>query len=148
MEIYGEWGHTCSSKNVIMNKICKNCHDIFCYYDILHNPEKRDIIHLCKKENMKMRPQARATERMVLHMKSVYIKLNEINDVYALVNTLVSYDGEVDLESGRYKVDGKSLLGIFSLDLRKPVKLTFHDSDKASALLDSLKGFIVENPEA
>ena len=48
-------------------------------------------------------------------MKSVYIKLNEINDVYALVNTLVSYDGEVDLESGRYKVDGKSLLGIFSL---------------------------------
>ena len=43
-------------------------------------------------------------------MKSVYIKLNEINDVYALVNTLVSYDGEVDLESGRYKVDGKSLL--------------------------------------
>ena len=64
-------------------------------------------------------------------MKSVYIKLNEINDVYALVNTLVSYDGEVDLESGRYKVDGKSLLGIFSLDLRKPVKLTFHDSEKA-----------------
>ena len=51
-------------------------------------------------------PQARARERMVLHMKSVYIKLNEINDVYALVNTLVSYDGEVDpgirsLQGGR-----------------------------------------------
>ena len=71
-------------------------------------------------------------------MKSVYIKLNEINDVYALVNTLVSYDGEVD---------GKSLLGIFSLDLRKPVKLTFHDSEKAEALMNSLKCFIVEDPE-
>ena len=80
-------------------------------------------------------------------MKSVYIKLNEINDVYALVNTLVSYDGEVDLESGRYTVDGKSLLGIFSLDLRKPVKLTFHDSEKAEALMNSLKCFIVEDPE-
>ncbi len=67
-------------------------------------------------------------------MKSVYIKLNEINDVYALVNTLVSYDG-------------KSLLGIFSLDLRKPVKLTFHDSEKAEALMNSLKCFIVEDPE-
>jgi phosphocarrier protein HPr len=81
------------------------------------------------------------------NMKSVYIKLNEINDVYALVNTLVSYDGEVDLESGRYKVDGKSLLGIFSLDLRKPVKLTFHDSEKAEALMNDMKRFIVEDPE-
>ena len=51
------------------------------------------------------------------------------------------------MESGRYKVDGKSLLGIFSLDLRKPVKLTFHDSEKAEALMNSLKCFIVEDPE-
>lgn len=81
-------------------------------------------------------------------MKSVYIKLNEINDVYALVNTLVAYDGEVDLESGRYKVDGKSLLGIFSLDLRKPVKLTFHDSQNIDKLLDDLKPLVVDAPEA
>ncbi len=81
-------------------------------------------------------------------MKSVYIKLSEINDVYALVNTLVAYDGEVDLESGRYKVDGKSLLGIFSLDLRKPVKLTFHDSEKAEALIQNLQRFVVADPNA
>ena len=71
-------------------------------------------------------------------MKSVYIKLNEINDVYTLVNTLVAYDGEVDLESGRYKVDGKSLLGIFSLDLRKPVKLTFQKEENADELIAKL----------
>ncbi len=80
-------------------------------------------------------------------MKSFYIKLSEINDVYTLVNTLVAYNGDVDLESGRYIVDGKSLLGIFSLDLRKPVKLTYHD-DNADDLVNALSAFIVENPEA
>ena len=75
-------------------------------------------------------------------MKSVYIKLNEINDVYTLVNTLVAYDGEVDLESGRYKVDGKSLLGIFSLDLRKPVMLTFHKEENADELIARLGSMI------
>ena len=53
------------------------------------------------------------------------IKLREINDVYKLVNILVGFDGDVDLESGKYKVDGKSILGIFSLDLRQPIKLTY-----------------------
>lgn len=81
-------------------------------------------------------------------MKSIYIKLNEINDVYTLVNTLVAYDGDVDLESGRYKVDGKSLLGIFSLDLRKPIKLTFHDNAKADELFTQIRSFIVDQPEA
>ncbi len=81
-------------------------------------------------------------------MKSVYIKLAQIDDVYTLVNMLVAYDGDVDLESGRYKVDGKSLLGIFSLNLREPVKLTFHDDDKASELFGRLKDIIVDGPEA
>ena len=80
-------------------------------------------------------------------MKSFYIKLREINDVYTLVNTLVAYEGEVDLESGRYKVDGKSLLGVFSLDLRRPVKLTYH-SDNADQLIEALKKFIVDAPAA
>ena len=74
-------------------------------------------------------------------MKSFYIKLNEINDVYTLVNTLVAYDGEVDLESGRYVVDGKSLLGIFSLDLSKPITLEIY-SDECEDLLADLKPFL------
>ncbi|MCQ2430479.1 MAG: HPr family phosphocarrier protein [Clostridia bacterium] len=81
-------------------------------------------------------------------MKSVYIKLNEINDVYSLVNTLVAYDGDVDLESGRYVVDGKSLLGIFSLDLRKPVKMTFHDDDKADKLFKELSHLVIDGNNA
>ena len=81
-------------------------------------------------------------------MRSAYIKLTTIEDVYALVKTLLAFDGEVDLESGRYKVDGRSLLGIFSLDLTKPIKLVFHDESKADELFTRLERFIVEAPEA
>lgn len=81
-------------------------------------------------------------------MKSVYIKINEINDVYTLVNSLVSYEGDVDLESGRYKVDGKSLLGIFSLDLRHPIKLTYHNEESADVLFKAIGQFVVDGPEA
>ena len=77
-------------------------------------------------------------------MKEIKIKLNEINDVYTLVNTLVSYDGDVDLESGRYKVDGKSLLGIFSLDLRQPITMTIHNEENADALLAKIDSFVVK----
>lgn len=79
-------------------------------------------------------------------MKSVYIQLKQIDDVYELVNILLGYDGDVDLESGRYKVDGKSLLGIFSLNLRKPVKLTFHDEAKINGLMDRIQSIVVDEP--
>jgi len=72
------------------------------------------------------------------------IHIKEIKDVYALVNILVGFDGDVDLESGRYKVDGKSILGIFSLDLREPIKLTYDSEVGAQKLYDQLKPFIVE----
>ena len=77
-------------------------------------------------------------------MKSFHIQLKEINDVYKLVNILVGFDGDVDLESGKYKVDGKSILGIFSLDLRQPIKLTYEEEAGAESLRDQLKDFIVE----
>ena len=75
---------------------------------------------------------------------TVNIKLREINDVYKLVNILVSFEGDVDLESGRYKVDGKSILGIFSLDLREPIKLTYEREEGAEKLFSQLEPFIVE----
>ena len=71
------------------------------------------------------------------------IQLKEINDVYKLVNILVGFDGDVDLESGRYKVDGKSILGIFSLDLRQPIKLTYDKEEGADNLRAQLESFII-----
>lgn len=73
---------------------------------------------------------------------SINIKLNTIDDVYKLVNVLVGFDGDVDLESGRYKVDGKSILGIFSLDLRNPIKLTYN-GDRADELMQQLGDMVI-----
>ena len=70
------------------------------------------------------------------------IHLKEINDVYKLVNILVGFEGDVDLESGRYKVDGKSILGIFSLDLSKPVTVEVY-SDNCDDLMEEIKPFII-----
>ena len=75
---------------------------------------------------------------------TVNIHLKEINDVYKLVNILVGFDGDVDLESGRYKVDGKSILGIFSLDLRQPIKLTYASEVGADKLREKLGDLIVD----
>lgn len=77
-------------------------------------------------------------------MKSFNIRLKEINDVYALVNTLLSYDGAVDLGSGRYVVDGRSLLGIFSLDLRQPVAVHVHREEDLEKLQSLLSNFVVD----
>lgn len=74
---------------------------------------------------------------------TVKIHLKEINDVYKLVNVLVGFEGDVDLESGRYKVDGKSILGIFSLDLREPIKLTY-DGENQEDLKKKLEDLIVD----
>jgi phosphotransferase system HPr-like phosphotransfer protein len=72
------------------------------------------------------------------------IQVKEIKDVYSLVNILIGFEGNVDLESGRYKVDGKSILGIFSLDLRQPIKLTYDSENGADKLYEQLKPFIVD----
>ena len=59
-------------------------------------------------------------------MKSIVILLNTTDSVKNFVSTISKYDYEMDLRSGRYVVDAKSLLGIFSLDLNKPVILEIY----------------------
>lgn len=70
-------------------------------------------------------------------LKNISISLKEVNDVTNFVNLLTTYDYEVDLVSGRYIVNAKSLLGIYSLDLSKPVKLVIY-SDECDELLAKL----------
>ena len=76
-------------------------------------------------------------------MKDLYIKLNTISDVRDIVNAVNSINGDIDLTSGRYTVDGKSIMGIFSLDLMNPIKLTAHTTDE-NELLEKLGKFICE----
>lgn len=74
-------------------------------------------------------------------MKSVNIRLSTIENVRKFVNTVSKYDIDIDLSSGRYVVDAKSIMGIFSLDLLEPIKLTAH-SDNADKLFADLAPFI------
>lgn len=69
--------------------------------------------------------------------------LNSINDVKDFVNTVSRYDFDVDLVSGRYVVDAKSIMGIFSLDLSKPIKAEIH-ADDASQFLAEIDRVIIK----
>ena len=62
-------------------------------------------------------------------MKSYEIFLRTIIDVKNFVNTISDFDFDVDLVSGRYVVDAKSLMGIFSLDLSRPITLRVFSDD-------------------
>ena len=70
-------------------------------------------------------------------MKTVSILLNSIDKVKAFVNDISKYDFDFDLVSGRYVIDAKSIMGIFSLDLSKPIDLNIHT--EGSELEDVLK---------
>ena len=76
-------------------------------------------------------------------MKTVQILLNTINDLKFFVNAVSKYDYDVDLISGRYAIDAKSIMGIFSLDLSKPITVQAH-TDDPSAFLEEIKQYIVE----
>ena len=76
-------------------------------------------------------------------MKSVKIRLSTIADIRDFVNIVAAYDGEIDLISGRYVVDGKSIMGIFSLDLLSPITLQTEGPD-ADALIAKLQNYIVK----
>ena len=71
------------------------------------------------------------------------IMLSAINDVKEFVSEVSLCDYDVDLYSGRYAVDAKSIMGIFSLDLSKPIRLEAQTED-ASDFLARIKRFIVE----
>ena len=75
-------------------------------------------------------------------MKETQIKLTNIQDIREFVNQVILLEYEVDLVQGRYVIDAKSIMGIFSLDLLSPIKLIAH-SDKADALFEKLAKFIV-----
>jgi phosphotransferase system HPr-like phosphotransfer protein len=68
--------------------------------------------------------------------KILDIKLSAINDVKNFVNSVSKYDFDVELSSDRYSVDAKSILGIFSLDLSKPIGLNIHSDDCLEFLAD------------
>ena len=76
-------------------------------------------------------------------MKTVMISLNSIDKVKSFVNDISRFDYEFDLVSGRYVIDAKSIMGIFSLDLSKPIELNIHAAEDADDVISVLKPYIV-----
>lgn len=75
-------------------------------------------------------------------MKTVKISLNSIDKVKSFVNDITKFDNDFDLVSGRYVIDAKSIMGIFSLDLSQPIELTIHAEDDAE-ILEAVKPYMV-----
>lgn len=63
-------------------------------------------------------------------MKIVEIRLSTVNDVKGFVNDIMKFDCDFDIVSDRYIIDAKSIMGIFSLDLSKPLKLKIQTEDE------------------
>ena len=77
-------------------------------------------------------------------MKTVQISLNSIDKVKSFVNKITKFDYDFDLVSGRYVIDAKSIMGIFSLDLSKPIDLNIHAEDDSDVILQALKPYIID----
>ena len=75
-------------------------------------------------------------------MKTVQISLNSIDKVKSFVNDITKFDYDFDLVSGRYVIDAKSIMGIFSLDLSKPIDLNIHTEDNIDDVLKVLEPYI------
>ena len=77
-------------------------------------------------------------------MKTVRVCLDSIDKVKGFVNDISRFNTDFDLISGRYVIDAKSIMGIFSLDLSKPIELTIHESDEIDESLKALQPYVVD----
>ena len=77
-------------------------------------------------------------------MKTVRISLNSIDKVKSFVNDLTKFDVDFDLVSGRYVIDAKSIRGLFSLDLSKPIDLNIHAEAGIDEILETLSPYIIK----
>ena len=78
-------------------------------------------------------------------MKKVQVKLSTIEDVRSCVSLLAKYMVDLDFQSGRYTVDARSLMGIFSLDLMRPIDFIIHsdDEDIVKNVLEDVKPWTI-----
>ena len=77
-------------------------------------------------------------------MKTVQISLNSIGKVKSFVNAISQFEYDFDLISGRYVIDAKSIMGIFSLDLSKPIDLNIHADDNVDEIMTMLKPYLCD----
>ena len=77
-------------------------------------------------------------------MRTVQISLDSIDKVKDFVRTITLFDNDFDMRSGRYTVDAKSILGIFSLDLSKPIELDIYGEEPLDKVVEAIDAFTVK----
>lgn len=77
-------------------------------------------------------------------MKTIKISLDTIEKVKKFVTEINKFNSEFDLVSGRYTIDAKSIMGIFSLDISKPIELNIHNENVVNDVMSKLAPYIVE----
>ena len=77
-------------------------------------------------------------------MKAGQISLYSVGKVKSFVNVITQFDFDFDLISGRYVIDAKSIMGIFSLDLSKPIELAIHTETGLDEIMEVLKPYIID----
>lgn len=76
-------------------------------------------------------------------MQSVQVSINTVEKVKSFVNDLAMFEYDFELVSDRFVVDAKSIMGIFSLDLSKPLRLNIYTKDNTDAVMDVLSAYVV-----
>ena len=76
-------------------------------------------------------------------MKTVTVNLNSIEKVKSFVKDLNKFENDFDLVSGRFAIDAKSIMGIFSLDLSKPINLNIHGDEDNAEIMEVIKKYEV-----
>ena len=76
-------------------------------------------------------------------MYKVPISINTFDTVKSFVNAITQYEYDFDLISGRYVIDAKSIMGIFSLDLSKPIDLAIHAEANVDEIMETLKPYLI-----
>ena len=76
-------------------------------------------------------------------MREIEISLDSIDDVKNFVSITTKFDAEIDLISGRYIIDAKSIMGIFSINLSKPIGLRIHEGkENVDDIIDALSEYV------
>lgn len=71
-------------------------------------------------------------------MKEIKVLLNNVATIKQFVDIVCKFDMDVDIVYGRYLIDAKSIMGIFSIDTSHPVIVRFH-SDNEKVLKNAIE---------
>ena len=80
-------------------------------------------------------------------MSSVKILINSFAKVHRFHQIISRFDGEFDLLQDRYVIDAKSQLGIFSLDISRPIRLLIHSDENLDQILESISAYLLPVPK-